>query len=49
MREVAVMMATKVEAQLRLGYSVNGYGVGDVVTYINKVSDAEIDKIVCRI
>ena len=35
MREVAVTEGDKVEAQLRLGYSVNGYGVGDIVGYIN--------------
>ena len=31
MREVAVTEGDKVEAQIRLGYSVNGYGVGDLV------------------
>ena len=31
MREVAVTEGDKVEAQLRFGYSVNGYGVGDLV------------------
>ena len=31
MREVAVTEGDKVEAQLRLGFSVNGYGVGDLV------------------
>ena len=30
MREVAVTEGDKVEAQIKLGYSVNGYGVGDV-------------------
>ena len=35
MREVAVTEGDKVEAQLKLGYSVNGYGVGDIVNYIN--------------
>jgi L-arabinose isomerase len=46
MREVAVTEGDKVEAQKQLGYAVNGYGVGDVVTYINKVTDKEIDKLV---
>jgi L-arabinose isomerase len=46
MREVAVTDGDKVEAQLRLGYSVNGYGVGDVVKYINDVTDAEITALV---
>jgi L-arabinose isomerase len=46
MREVAVTEGDKVEAQLRLGYSVNGYGVGELVEYIEKVTDAEIDKLI---
>jgi len=46
MREVAVTEGDKVEAQIRLGYSVNGYGMGDLVEYVNQVSDAEIDKLV---
>lgn len=41
MREVAVTEGDKVEAQARLGYSVNGYGVGDLVDAIRQVSDAE--------
>ena len=31
MREVAVTEGDKVEAQIRFGYSVNGYGIGDLV------------------
>ncbi len=31
MREVAVTEGDKVEAQIRLGYTVHGYGVGDLV------------------
>ena len=31
MRQVAVTEGDKVEAQIRLGYSVNGYGIGDLV------------------
>jgi L-arabinose isomerase len=46
MREVAVTEGDKVNAQMRLGYSVNGYGVGDLVRYVNGVEDAEIDRIV---
>jgi L-arabinose isomerase len=44
MREVAVTEGDKVNTQLRLGYSVNGYGVGDLVRYTLEVSDAEIDQ-----
>ena len=46
MREVAVTEGDKVEAQIRLGYSVNGYGVGDLVKVVNSVGDAEIDRLV---
>ncbi|MCJ7625604.1 MAG: L-arabinose isomerase [Anaerolineaceae bacterium] len=45
MREVAVTEGDKVAAQIRLGYSVNGYGVGNLVGYINQVSDADVDKL----
>ena len=31
MRQVAVTEGDKVEAQIRLGVSVNGYGVGELV------------------
>ena len=34
MREVAVTEGDKVEAQIRFGYSVNGYGVGDLVKHV---------------
>ncbi len=44
MREVAVTEGDKVEAQIRFGLAVNGYGVGDIVKVINEVTDAEIDK-----
>ncbi len=43
MREVAVTEGDKVEAQIRLGYSVSGYGVGDLVAVTSSVSDADID------
>lgn len=46
MRSVAVTEGDKVEAQLRLGYAVHGYGVGDLVQLVNQVSDAEIDRLV---
>lgn len=45
MREVAVTEGDKVEAQMRLGYSVNGYGVGDLVKYIDAVSDKDVEKL----
>jgi L-arabinose isomerase len=46
MRSVAVTEGDKVEAELRFGFSVNGYGVGDLVAVMKKVSDAEIDSLV---
>ncbi|MGD1044628.1 MAG: L-arabinose isomerase [Bacteroidota bacterium] len=46
MREVAVTEGDKVEAQLRFGYSVNGYGIGDLVKRINEVPDASIHKLI---
>jgi L-arabinose isomerase len=48
MREVAVTEGDKVEAQLRLGYSVNGYGMGDLVKYVGAVTDAQVDKLVAE-
>jgi L-arabinose isomerase len=45
MRNVAVTDGNKVNAEIALRYSVNGYGVGDLVSSIQQVSDAEIDKL----
>ena len=42
MRYVGVTEGDKVEAELRFGYSVNGYGLGDLATVMKKVTDAEI-------
>ncbi len=41
MREVAVTEGDKVEAQIKFGYSVNGFGVGDLAARIKDVKDAE--------
>jgi L-arabinose isomerase len=46
MRNVAVTEGDKVEAQIKLGYSVNGYGIGDLVKAVNEVSDADVDRTV---
>jgi L-arabinose isomerase len=43
MREVAVTEGDKVEAQIKLGWSVNGYGIGDLAKVIDAVSEAEIE------
>lgn len=46
MREVAVTEGDKVAAQIQLGVSVNGYGVGDLVKIVNEVSESAIDALV---
>jgi L-arabinose isomerase len=46
MREVAVTEGDKVSAQSQLGWSINGYGVGDLVARIQKASDADVDRLV---
>jgi L-arabinose isomerase len=45
MREVAVTEGDKVAAQIRFGYDVSGYGVGDLADCVRQVSDAEIDRL----
>jgi L-arabinose isomerase len=45
MRQVAVTEGDKVEAQIRFGYSVDGYGVGELTDLVNRVSEAEIDRL----
>jgi L-arabinose isomerase len=46
MRQVAVTEGDKVEAQLRLGVSVNGYGVDDLARAVREVTDAEVDALI---
>ena len=43
MREVAVTDGDKVGALMQFGWSVPYYGIGDLVAYMNEVSQAEID------
>jgi L-arabinose isomerase len=45
MRNVAVTEGDKVEAGIRLCYSVNGYGVGDLVRNMQQVTDAEVKQL----
>ena len=45
MREVAVTEGDKVEAQIRFGFSVNGFDSSDVVKQINKVSENDLNKL----
>ncbi len=46
MRDVAVTEGDKVEAQIRLGYDVYGYGVGDLVKSVNQATEVEVDQMV---
>jgi len=46
MREVAVTEGNKVSAQIQFGYSVSGYGVGDLVARVNQVTDKEVADLV---
>ena len=46
MREVAVTEGDKVEAQMRFGFSVNGYGTGDIVAHIKDVGDASVERLI---
>ncbi|WP_127836796.1 L-arabinose isomerase [Clostridium prolinivorans] len=45
MRQVAVTEGDKVEAQIKLGWEISGFGVGDLVERVNKVTEEEIDKL----
>jgi L-arabinose isomerase len=45
MRNVAVTEGNKVSAEIQLCYSVNGYGVGDLVDRVKQVTDAEISSL----
>jgi len=42
MRYVAVTEGDKVASELRFGFEVNGYGVGDLVEHVNAASDSDI-------
>ena len=46
MREVAVTEGDKVEAQLKLGWQVNTWAVGDLVKEMNEVTADEIDTLI---
>lgn len=43
MRNVAVTEGDKVEAEIKFGWSVNTWAVGDLVQYINAVTEEQID------
>ena len=48
MRDVAVTEGDKVEAQMTFGYSVNGFGMGDLVSRVNGIADSTVDALVAE-
>ncbi|HXC36969.1 MAG TPA: L-arabinose isomerase [Candidatus Acidoferrales bacterium] len=46
MREVAVTDGNKVAAQMRFGFSVNGFGIGDLVQVIDQVEESQIERLI---
>jgi L-arabinose isomerase len=46
MRQVAVTEGDKVEAQIRLGAQVNGYGVSELVNAVRTVPENAVDRVV---
>jgi L-arabinose isomerase len=46
MREVAVTEGNKVSAQMQFGYSVNGFGVADLVAKVNGVSETAVTDLI---
>ena len=46
MRQVAVTDGDKVAAEMKFGFSVNTYAVGDLVSVISSVSDSDLDRLV---
>jgi len=46
MRQVAVTEGDKVEAEIKFGWAVNGYAVGDLVQVVDAVTEVEIAKLV---
>lgn len=46
MNHVAVTSGDNLEAEMRLGYHCDYYGIGDLVAYQDKVTDADIDALV---
>ena len=45
MREVAVTEGDKVEAQIKFGWQISAFGVGDLVEYVNKVENIEVEEL----
>ena len=48
MRDVAVTEGNKVSAQMKMGYSVYGFGIGDLVKAVNDVTPASIKNLLAE-
>lgn len=48
MNQVAVTDGDRLEAEMRLGYHVDYYGIGDLVAVQDKVTEAEVDALVAE-
>ena len=48
MRNVAVTEGDKVEAQKVFGFTVSGYGIGDLTDRMNQFTDSDVDKLVAE-
>ncbi len=48
MREVAVTEGDKVAAQMQFGYSVNGYGMGDLAEFVAAATSSGIDALLAE-
>ncbi|HEX8658851.1 MAG TPA: L-arabinose isomerase [Hymenobacter sp.] len=48
MREVAVTEGDKVEAQIKFGYSVHGFGLGDLVAHRERATKAQVDELLAE-
>jgi L-arabinose isomerase len=48
MRNVAVTDGDKVQAKIQLGYSVDGYGVGDLVARVSAATEKDVNSLVAE-
>ncbi|PAF13925.1 hypothetical protein CHH61_24575, partial [Shouchella clausii] len=42
---MAVTEGDKVEAQIKLGWTVDGFGIGDLVQRMNDITEQEVDQL----
>lgn len=48
MRQVAVTEGDKVEAEIKLGWSINTHAVGDLVAAIKQITESEVDALIAQ-